>query len=252
MSGLLDYTAGSTILHRLHPLTKIALAISICVAAFLSSNIIYLLILLAFSISLGLIGGIRKKTLSLVFGLIKISVFLFILQLLFVRAGTPLFLFVTDEGLRIALIVVLRLMTATIPLALMLALMLALTQMSDLSNALVKVARLPYRYAFTITTALRFIPVFTGEMTSIIESQTARGVNFDTKNPLRKLRLMMPLCVPLLITSVGRTEQAAMAAEVRGFYLRDRLSGSKKYPFKAQDLGALLIMILLVSFALMF
>jgi energy-coupling factor transport system permease protein len=219
-----------------------------CVAAFVSSSIVFLLALLALSIGLGFLGGIRKKTLALTWALVRVSAFLFVLQVLFIRTGTPVFLFVTDEGLITAFRVVLRLMDATMPLALM----LALTRMNDLANALVKVVRLPYRYAFTLTTALRFIPVFTDEMSAIMESQTARGVDFDTKNPLRKLGLMMPLCVPLLITSVGRTGQAAMAAEVRGFYLRDRHSGSKEYPFKARDGVALLAMLALVALAVLF
>lgn len=247
MASLLDYSAGTTVLHRLNPLAKIALSLGICVAAFMSDNLVFLIALLALNVGLGFLGGIRKKTLSLLFGLVKICAFLFVLQVLFIRAGSPVFLFVTDEGLRIASLVVLRLIDATMPLALM----LALTQMSDLSNALVKVAHLPYKYAFTVTTALRFIPVFTAEMSSIIEAQTARGVDFDTKNPIRKLRLMLPLCAPLLITSVGRTEQAAMAAEVRGFYLRDRSSGSKEYPFGAFDGAALLIIVALVALAVL-
>lgn len=246
MAGLLDYAAGSTVLHRLNPIAKIALALGICIAAFVSDNFIFLIALLAFNVGLGFLGGIRQKTLSLLSGLLKICLFLFVLQVLFIRTGTPVFLFVTDTGLHTATLVVLRLIDATMPLAMM----LALTQMSDLSNALVKVLHLPYKYAFTVTTALRFIPVFTDEMSSIIESQTARGVDFDTKNPVRKLRLMLPLCAPLLITSVGRTEQAAMAAEVRGFYLRDRSSGSKSYPFGLIEGGALLVIIALIALAI--
>lgn len=247
MAGMLDYAAGSTVLHRMNPIAKIALALGICIAAFVSDSFVFLGALLAFNVALGFVGGIGKRTVSLLIGLVKICAFLFVLQILFIRAGTPVFFFVTDEGLRIASLVVLRLINATMPLALM----LALTQMSDLSNALVKVLHLPYKYAFTVTTALRFIPVFTGEMSSIIESQTARGVDFDTKNPIRKLRLVLPLCAPLLITSVGRTEQAAMAAEVRGFYLRDRTSGSKSYPFGAIDGFAALGIVALVAIAVL-
>ncbi len=235
MAGLLDYSAGKTIFHRMNPITKIVLSLCICIAAFASDNFIFLGVLLAVNVAIGLVGGIREKTLSLLLNLIKICAFLFVLQILFIRIGTPVFLFVTDEGLRIASLVVLRLINATMPLALM----LTLTQMNDLSNALVKVVRLPYKYAFAITTALRFVPIFADEMSSIMEAQTARGVEFDTKNPVRKLKLMLPLCVPLLITSVGRTEQAAMAAEVRGFYVRTRDSGSKEYPFRALDVVTL-------------
>lgn len=245
MAGMLDYTAGNTVLHRLNPLSKVALALGICVAAFLSDNFGFLLALLVLDVALGFVGGIRKKTLKLLAGLAGICAFLFVLQVLFIRSGTPVFLFATDEGLRTAGLVVLRLIDATMPLALM----LALTPLNDLAGALVKRAHLPYKYAFTVTTALKFVPVFTDEMGAIMEAQTARGVEFDTRNPVRKLRLMLPLCAPLLITSVGKTEQAAMAAEVRGFYLRDRTSGVRDYPFRALDAGAFALVAALIVLA---
>jgi len=231
MNGLLDYSPGSTVLHRMNPLTKIAVAFLICVAAFMTSSFPVLVGILVLDVLIGLMGGIPRKTLDLLVGLAKVSAFLFILQVVFVRSGTPLFLFVTDEGLHTAALVVLRLVDATVPLALM----LNLTRMGDLSNALVKCAHLPYRYAFTLTTALKFIPVFMGEMKAIMEAQTARGVEFDIGNPVRKLSLMLPLCVPLLVTSVQRTGQNAMAAESRGFYLRTRASGVRNYPFAVRD-----------------
>lgn len=242
MAGLLDYSAGRTVIHRLNPLVKIVLSLGICVSAFLSDNFGFLVALLVIDVGIGLLGGIRQKTLKLLMGLVGICSFLFVLQVLFIRSGTPVFLFVTDEGLRTGGLVALRLMVATMPLALM----LALTQMNDLAGALVKRARLPYKYAFALTTALRFIPVFSDEMGAIMEAQTARGIEFDTRNPLRKLRLMLPLCAPLLITSVGRTEQAAMSAEVRGFYLRDRTSGVRDYPFHVADAGVALLAVLLI------
>lgn len=46
---------------------------------------------------------------------------------------------------------------------------------------------------------------------------------------------MIPLCVPLLISSVRKTNSAAIAAEVRGFDLRTSQSGYKRYPFSGTD-----------------
>ena len=43
MKGLLDYLEGDSVLHKLHPLTKITASILICAAAFCSSNIFFLL-----------------------------------------------------------------------------------------------------------------------------------------------------------------------------------------------------------------
>ena len=223
-------------LHALNPITKIAGSLFICIAAFVSSNFFFLFALLALDVLIGIVGKTGKKTRNLLFGLANICVFLFILQALFVRSGTPVFWIITDEGLVVAGLVVLRLMIATIPLALL----LENTDMNDLANALVKVLHVPYKYAFTITTAFRFIPIFSEEMGQIMQAQTARGIEFDTRNPVKKIGLMIPLCVPLLITTAGKTRQSAMAAETRGFYLRTRSSGYHAYPFIAADYVVLL------------
>ena len=102
-----------------------------------------------------------------------------------------------------------------------------------------EVLHVPYRYAFTFTTALRFVPVFTREMNAIMEAQTARGVHFDTGNPFKKLALMIPVCIPLLVTSVQKTDATALAAEQRGFYLRTHASSYRRYPMTATDIAVL-------------
>ena len=137
-------------------------------------------------------------------------------------------------------------------MALPLILVLMVTKLTDLANACVEVLHVPYRYAFTFTTALRFVPVFSQEMNAIMEAQTARGVQYDTKNPFKKLQLMLPLCVPLLVSSVGRTDATALAAEQRGFYLRTRESSYKRYPLAARDWLALACCVALIALGVAF
>lgn len=84
-------------------------------------------------------------------------------------------------------------------------------------------------------------------LSGIMEAQTARGVAFDTKNPFKKLGLILPLCMPLLISSVGRIHDTAAAAEMRGFTLRTRESQSRRYTFKSGNLFAALIAAALVA-----
>ena len=98
----------------------------------------------------------------------------------------------TDIGVMNALRLVLRLSCATLPLAIM----LSATKLGDLSNALVEKLHIPFKYAFTMTTAIRFIPVFAAEMAGIMEAQVSRGIELDTKNPFRKLRWFFH-CAPL-------------------------------------------------------
>ena len=232
MKDLLQYVPGHSLIHRLNPITKLLITVAICAAAFLTDKLAVLAGLLAVDLAIGLIAGVPKKTLTILRGLLKIALFLFVLQALLTRRGTTLFWIITDEGLLTAGKVVLRLMVVCMPLALV----LAVTKISDLANALVQVLHLPYKYAFTLTTAIRFIPQFLSEMGDIMEAQTARGVEFDSARGLKKLGMMLPLCAPLLISSVRRSDQTAVAAEVRGFHLRTARSGYKKYPFRLIDL----------------
>ena len=247
MHNLFQYVPGNSVIHRMNPVTKIFLAIVICVAAFLSDNLYYLVGLLAVDLLIGIIAGVAGKTWTIFKGLLKIAVFLFVLQILLIRRGTPVLWIITDEGLLTAAKVVLRLTVVCMPLALV----LAVTRINDLTNALVQVLHVPYQYAFTLSTAIRFVPQFLEEMAGIMEAQTARGVAFDKARGLKKLGMMLPLCAPLLISSVRRTDQTAAAAEIRGFRLRTRKSGYKKYPFTAPDLAAAAVCALLIAGAVL-
>ena len=247
MKDIFQYSKGDSIFHKMNPLTKLLLAFIICAAAFISSSILFLLFLLAFSFGISCISKTHKKAFAVLKGLFKISIFLFALQVLFVRSGNKVFWIITDEGVLIALKVVLRLMTACLPLSIV----LAVTSVSDIANALVKTVHLPYKYAFTLTSAIRFIPQFMEEMGAVMEAQTARGVEFDTKNGFKKIGMMLPLCMPLLISSVRKADGTAVAAEVRGFNLRTAQSGYKSYPFALRDFIAILLCVILLTGAVM-
>lgn len=251
MKGLMNYFPGDTFLHRMDPRSKIVFSLLVCIACFVTNNIYVLLGILVLDLLIGVFGGILIQALRLLKGLLKIALFLFILQALVMRAGTPAFyigkLAITWEGLKTALMGVLRLIDITLPLALM----ISLTRMSDLSNALVSRWHVPYKYAFAITSTIRFIPVFTTDLRSIMEAQTARGVEFDTKNFFKKASLIVPLCVPLLISSVKKIETAAMAVELRGFNLRTKDSSSKVSRFHLPDYLLLLLGIGLIVLAVL-
>ncbi|MDD6565764.1 MAG: energy-coupling factor transporter transmembrane component T, partial [Parafannyhessea umbonata] len=226
MVNVIDYVPGSTMLHRLNPVTKLGIAAAIIIATFTADTYPMLLALLALTFALGLYARAASKLVSLLKLLVPIAVIMLVLQTAFMRQGTPVVLWMTREGLVTGSKASLRLLGVALPLVLM----LSVTKLNDLANACVEVLHVPYRYAFTFTTALRFVPVFGQQMNAIMEAQCARGVEYDTKNPIRKLTLMLPLCVPLLVSSVGKTDATALAAEQRGFYLRTRDSSYKRYP----------------------
>ncbi len=247
MKGILEYSQGETIIHRLNPLSKMVVAFLICLSSFANNNIYFTIGLIVVNLLIAYLAQIFDKALSLLITLFKIGLVLFLLQVFFIRTGNtlltlPFNLYITDIGLKFSILLVLRLVGATMPLVII----LTVTRMSDLTNVMVQKLHIPYKYTFAFTTALRFIPIFENEMKGIIEAQTARGVEFDTKNPVKKLKLVLPLCVPLLISSVKRIEGSAISAELRGFNLRSRNSGYKTYGFIGLDYIAMLFSILLL------
>ena len=248
MVNVIDYVPGATVLHRLNPVAKLALASGIIIATFLAASYPALVGLLVITLALGAYAGVFSRLASLLKVLLPLAAIMLVLQMVFVQGGERLVGFVTSEGLVTGSKACLRLLGVALPLVLV----LTVTKLTDLANACVEILHVPYRYAFAFTTALRFVPLFGQEMNAIMEAQTARGVEYDTKNPIKKLQLMLPLCIPLLISSVGKTDATALAAEQRGFYLRTRESSYKRYPLQALDFAAIAIAAaLIVAGALM-
>ena len=235
MRNAIDYIPGTSPLHRLNPVTKLAIAASIITATFFAQSWAALTGLLALTLALGMSAGALPRLADMLKVLAPIALVMFLLQIAFTRSGDPILFLATSEGLQTGSRACLRLVGVALPLVLM----LAVTRLTDLADACVEVLHIPYRYAFTFTTALRFVPVFTREMNAIMEAQTARGVEFDTRNPFKKMSLMLPVCIPLLVTSVAKTDAAALAAEQRGFYLRTRESSYKRYPMLGADAATL-------------
>jgi energy-coupling factor transport system permease protein len=71
--------------------------------------------------------------------------------------------------------------------------------------------RLPFTFMFMLTTAVRFVPTIIEEYRTIANALKVRGV---AKNPLRLVQYSMS---PLILNSVRRCSQLALAAESRAF-----------------------------------
>lgn len=248
MINVIDYVPGTTVLHRMNPVAKLGLAAGIIIATFTADTYPMLLGLLALTLVLGVYAGVFNRLASLLKLLIPLAVVMFLLQTAFMRTGAPLVFWMTTDGAVTGSKACLRLLGVALPLILM----LTVTKLNDLANACVEKLHVPYKYAFTFTTALRFVPIFGQEMNAIMEAQTARGVEYDTKNPFRKLTLMLPLCIPLLVSSVGKADATALAAEQRGFYLRTHASSYKRYPMAPMDVTAFVIAVGLIALGIAF
>ena len=248
MRKFLEYVPGTSFIHRMNPVAKLACALLVSVACFCTANLAFIAAILVIDAALAVSCGMVREALGLARAVAAFSVLLALVALLTTPSGAVLvelpWGYVGTGSLMAALLIVMRLVACAVPLFLV----MYVTKLTDLANAMVKIVRVPYRYAFTFTSAVHFIPVFMNDMAGIMEAQTARGVQFDG-GIVRRIRLMVPLCVPLLVSSVRKTNSAAIAAEVRGFNIRTRESGYKEYPFARIDVAALAFSVLLVAAA---
>lgn len=72
-----------------------------------------------------------------------------------------------------------------------------------------------HELAMMMTIALRFIPTLIDETDKIMKAQMARGADFESGNVLNRAKNMVPLLVPLILNSIKRADDLAIAMEAR-------------------------------------
>lgn len=71
--------------------------------------------------------------------------------------------------------------------------------------------------ALMLSIALRFIPTIVNEVQQIMNAQRARGANFDSGNVLNRAKRLVPVLIPLFVSSFKRAEDLATAMDARGY-----------------------------------
>jgi energy-coupling factor transport system permease protein len=72
-----------------------------------------------------------------------------------------------------------------------------------------------HELAMMMTIALRFVPTLIEETDTIMKAQQSRGADFSTGNVLKRVRHLIPILVPLFISSFRRADELATAMEAR-------------------------------------
>lgn len=249
MNGILGYVSSESAIAALNPLVKAACALALAFAVFSSPSLAVSCAVLALGLLCAARCSLLRQAVSLVGAVAAFSAVLAAIALMFTPSGEVLAVlpwgYIGTGSVHAALLAVLRLCACSVPLYVA----MRTSRMADFANASVKMLGVPYRYAFAFSSAVRFIPSLLEDMAAVMEAQQARGVVFDG-GIVRKVRLMVPLCIPLLLEGVRRSERIATAARVRGFDLRTRESGSKAYPLAIRDAVAVTVCIAIAAASL--
>jgi len=124
----------------------------------------------------------------------------------------------TWEGLRQGVFMALRLIFLIVGTSLLTLTTSPITLTDGIEQLLnpLKRIRVPaHELAMMMTIALRFIPTLLEETDKIMKAQMARGADFESGNLINRAQSLVPLLVPLFISSFRRADDLAMAMEAR-------------------------------------
>ena len=217
-----QYFPGRSPVHRLDPRVKIMLALGYIVILFVAQN--------AWGLGLGVVAGFGAYLISgipLVMILkslkpvVPIIIFTSVLNMLFVE-GESLFHWwivnITREGVHTAIFMSVRIicLIAGTSLLTYTTSPIALTDGIERLMGPLKKLRFPvHELAMMMTIALRFIPTLIEETDKIMSAQKARGADLETGGLMQRARALVPILIPLFVSSFRRADELALAMECR-------------------------------------
>ncbi|MFD6439285.1 energy-coupling factor transporter transmembrane component T family protein [Peribacillus sp. NPDC060186] len=254
------YVPSDSVMHKMDPRAKLLLVFLFVCVVFLANNFVSYSLLAVFTI---LLISLSKIPLRYLYNGLKpiffLIVFTFLLHILFTKEGEVLFKYgwfeIYEGGLIQGLFISLR-FTLLILVTSLLTLTTTPISITDGMEELLgpfKKWKMPvHELALMMSIALRFIPTLMEETEKIMKAQTARGVDFSS-GPIRdRVKSIVPLLVPLFVSSFKRAEELATAMESRGYRGGEGRTKYRQLNWKTSDsllmvsLGALAVMLLLL------
>ena len=220
-----QYFPGDTPAHKLDPRTKILLVILYIVALFQARSLLTYAIMTVTFVLCARISKVGAK--ALLKGLkpvVIIVLFTGFLNLFFTPGEVIFqlgFLRLTDAGVYNALRMVVRiilLITGTFLLTYTTSPIALTDALERMLNPLKKVHVPVHELAMVMSIALRFIPTLIEETDKIMSAQKARGADFESGNLLQKAKALVPVLVPLFVSSFRRADELAVAMECRCYH----------------------------------
>ncbi len=251
-----QYYPAKSFVHKMDARIKILIAIAYIVAVFLVAPFHYLgfLACFVFVVVATICSHVPFfRVLKSIKAILFIIIFSAVLQLFFNNNGTPLWEngFITDVGLLNAGYIVVRI-TLIVLGASLLTFTTSPVELADGIESLLyplKWIKFPvHEFALIMSIALRFIPTLMDETDRIIKAQKARGADFESGNIFKRAKALIPVLIPLLISSFRRADELADAMDARCYAGSKNRTKYKKLKLTYRDLiGTIFIAGLIVG-----
>jgi len=255
-----QYYPSKSVVHRLDPRTKLLALIAFIVLIFVSDNFYSLfacglLIIVAIAAARVPFGRVLRS----VKGIIFILLFTAILNLFFYKGSNLLWgwgiINIYLEGIIFTVFLMFRLFFLVMASS-VLTLTTTPVELTDGIESLLK----PLKYikfpvhelALIMSIALRFIPTLVDETNRIISAQKARGADFESGNLFKRIKAIVPILIPLLISAFRRADELGDAMDARCYSGSKNRTKYKKLKFAWRDLAAVFLIAALIAGVVLF
>lgn len=219
-----QFFPGNSMLHRLDPRFKILLMLLFVVFVFFAKNLLSFVYLFVLIFVLILLSGISPSViLKGMKPVVFISLFTAAINLFWTGGETALvdfyFIHIYPEGIWRAVFMVIRILSLVTGTSILLTYTTSPMDLTDAMESLLSPAKkigVPvHEFSMMMSLALRFVPTLIEETEKIINAQKARGADFETGSLLHRARALIPILIPLFISSFSRATDLAVAMECR-------------------------------------
>ena len=252
-----QFFPGYSPIHRLDPRTKIILATLFIVAVFVANNPLGFVLLAVITISMIAISRISFKIImKSIKPIVFILLFTALINVFMTKGeGEPLLSFwiinIYEEGVVRAVMMAFRVVMLIVGTSVLLTYTTSPISLTDGLEALLsplKKIKVPvHTFAMMMSIALRFIPTLVEETEKIMNAQKSRGADFTSGSLVQRAKALIPLLVPLFVSSFKRAEELATAMECRCYRGDKNRTKLVKLEYKASDFIFMIAFVLLLA-----
>ncbi len=257
-----QYYEGKSLIHKLDPRTKLFYVIMFMVATFVAKSVYAFAFLFVVVVATIIISHVPIRTiLKGLKPLIIVVIFTAVLNIFWTKGESPLWVIniipnrwsisIYEEGLIKAALLALRIVLLLAETTLFLSYTTTPIELTDgIETALspLKKIKLPvHEFAMIMTIALRFIPTLTDETGKIMNAQKARGADFSSGGLIKRAKALIPIIIPLFVSSFRRADELATAMECRCYRGGEGRTRMKKLKFKVKDIFGLVFSLILLA-----
>lgn len=220
-----QYFPGNSFIHRLDPRIKLIALVVFIVSIFFAEGLVSYGLCIGFTVAMVAISKIKPKLiLRSLRAIIIIVIFTALLNMLY-TPGKEIVSFwifkITWEGIYAGFAMAVRvilLVTVSALLTYTTSPMALTDGLEKLLSPLKKIKIPVHEFAMMMTIALRFIPTLIEETDKIMSAQKARGADFESGNIIKRAKALIPVLVPLFVSSFRRADELATAMECRLYH----------------------------------